>query len=269
MKGSDAALKALAEKEQAAALQSSDQLAIADGWWDLSEKEKSPLRKNQMQVHAREYYEASLPGLNSLQRIKVEKRIDSVPAPGAGTVINLLRLMDPAKDAVSGTWILKEGALVSDTSEAPRIECPYEPPAEYDFKMVFIRHEGAADVYQSLTQSGKSFLWTMGCGPRYGFGDFRGRWVAFEDCQGGVTLPSGVVNGKTHTSLVQVRKDGVKGFLDGKLIKELKDPYADLGPHDGLRLRKDSLLGVGSYRSPTTFLKIEVTEISGRGKKTR
>lgn len=269
IKGSDTALKTLAQKEQANSLQSADQVAIADGWWDLAEKEKSGLRKNQMQVHAREFYESALPGLNSLQRIKVEKRMEAVPAPGAGAVIDLLRLVDPAKDAVAGTWTLKGGTLVSDGSQAARIEFPYEPPADYDFRIVFIRNEGSGDVYQSLTRSGKSFLWTMNCGPHYGFGDFKGRWVAFDDCQGGVILPSGIINGKTYTSLVQVRKDGVKGFLDGKLIKELKDPYGDLGPHDGLRLRKDTLLGAGCYQGATTFLKIELVEISGKGKKTR
>jgi hypothetical protein len=269
VKGSDAALKGLAEKELALSLQPQDQTAIADGWWDLSEKEKSPLRKSQMQLHARDFYETALPGLSTLARLKVEKRLESLATSGGGSVVDLLHLIDVAKDTVAGTWTLKGDALVSDGTEGSRMECPYEPPAEYDFKIVFIRNEGALDVLQSLTRNGKSFLWSMSCGPHYGFGDFKGRWVAFDDCQGGVILSSGIINGKTHTSLVQVRKDGVKGFLDGKLIKELKDPYADLGPHDGLRLRKETLLGVGSYRSPTSFLKIEVLEISGKGKKLR
>jgi hypothetical protein len=54
----------------------------------------------------------------------------------------------------------------------------------------------------------------------------------------------------------------------GKLVKELKDPYGDLQPHNGLRLRKDALLGVGSYRSSTTFLKIELVEFGEKGKRT-
>jgi hypothetical protein len=266
VKGSDAALKGLAEKELA---QPQDQTAIADGWWEMSEKEKSPLRKSQMQLHARDYYETALPGLSTLARLKVEKRLESLASSGGGGVVDLLHLIDIGKDTVAGTWTLKGDALVSDGTEGSRIECPYEPPAEYDFKIVFIRNEGVLDVFQSLSKNGRSFLWTMSSGPHYGFGDYKGRWVAFDDCQGGVILSSGIVNGKTHTAVVQVRKDGVKGFLDGKLIKELKDPYADLQPHDGLRLRKDTVLGVGSYRSPTSFLKIEVLEIGGKGKKLR
>jgi hypothetical protein len=269
VKGSDAVLKALAEKELALSLQPADQAAIGDGWWDLAEKEKSPLRKTQMQFHARGFYEAALPGLAALQRMKVDKRLESAGNPGPSPILDLMKLLDLTKDVVTGSWTLKGDKLSSDSSEAPRIEFPYEPAGEYDFKIVFIRNEGATDVYQSLTKNGKSFLWAMGVGPHYGFGDYKNRWVAFDECQGAVRLTEGIVNGKTHTSLVQVRKDNVKGFLDGKLIKELKDPYGDLQPHDGLRLRKDTLLGVGSYNSSTTFLKIELVEYGGRGRKTR
>jgi hypothetical protein len=273
-KGSDPTLKALAEKELALPTQAAEQAVIGDGWWDLAEKEKSPLRKTQMLLHARSFYEAALPGLAALQKMKVEKRLESSPsAPAApavgGPVTDLLKLLDTSKDVVAGTWTLKGSQLVSDGAESARVEFPYEPAGDYDFRIVFVRNEGGGDVFQSLTRNGKSFLWSMSAGPHYGFGDFNGRWICYDDCQGQVVLQSGIVNGKTHTSLVQVRKDGVKGFLDGKLIKELKDPYGSLGPHQGLQLRKDTLLGVGSFGSPTTFLKIELVEFGAKGKRTR
>src|SRR5579859_4754655 len=46
-------IKGLAEKELALSAQPGERLAVADGWWDLAEKEKSPLRKGQMQRHCR------------------------------------------------------------------------------------------------------------------------------------------------------------------------------------------------------------------------
>jgi len=273
-KGSDPTLKALAEKELALPTQAAEQVVIGDGWWDLAEKEKSPLRKSQMLLHARSFYEAALPGLAALQKMKVEKRLESSPAAPAapaagGPVTDLTKLLDLTKDVVAGTWALKAGQLTSDGSESARVEIPYEPAGDYDFRIVFVRNDGAGDIFQSLTRNGKAFLWSMSAGPHYGFGDFNGRWICYDDCQGQVVLQAGIVNGKTHTSLVQVRRDGVKGFLDGKLIKELKDPYGSLGPHQGLQLRKDTLLGVGSFGSPTTFLKIELVEFGAKGKRTR
>jgi hypothetical protein len=271
VKGSNADLKGLAEKELAMSIQPAEQASLGDGWWDLSEKERSPLRKSQMQGHARVLYEAALPGLGALQRLKVEKRLETADAggvPAAGT-INLLKLVDLNKDTLSGTWTMKGDKVVSDNSIA-RLELPYEPPAEYDLKVTFSRNEGGADVFLTLTKNNRSFNWTMASGQIwFGFGVYKGIWVPDAGCQGSIAVPSGLTNNKVQTTIVQVRKDGLKGFLDGKLLKELSSPYSDLQSHGQLRMRTENILGVGSYNSSTTFHKIELVEISGKGKKTR
>jgi hypothetical protein len=272
VKGSDAGLKALAEKELAMSLEAADQAALGDGWWELSEKEKSPLRKGQMQAHARTFYEAALPGLASLQRIKVEKRLESAEGPvTTAGAINLLKLVDLTKDVVSSSWKQKGDGVASDNGATARLEIPYEPPAEYDFKVTFIRNEGAADVFLTLTKGGRSFNWVVGIlnNSHAGFGLYRGQWFPDNTYAGATTIPNILTNGRTYTTLVQVRKDGVKGYLDGKLIKELKDPYPDLVSHELQRMKSESILGVGSYLSATTFLKMELIEVTGKGKKTR
>lgn len=269
VKGSDAALKALAEKELAMSLQPADQVALGDGWWDLAEKEKSPLRKSQMQLHARAFYEAALPGLSALQRIKVEKRLEVVEPANPGA-INLVKMIDLNKDVVAGVWKLSGDKLSSDSSQAARVEFPYEPPAEYDLKMVFIRNDGTTDVFATLSKDRRAFNWSMGAGQEhYGFGLYKSYWVADPASPAAITIPNAITNGKVHTALVQVRKDALKGFLDGKLIKELAQPYSDLSVHGQLRLRNDSILGVGSYNASTTFIKIELVEVTGKGKKSR
>jgi len=42
IKGSDAGLKALAEKELSIAANPAEQTAVADGWYELADKEKQP-----------------------------------------------------------------------------------------------------------------------------------------------------------------------------------------------------------------------------------
>ncbi|HEV3026753.1 MAG TPA: hypothetical protein VG457_04230, partial [Planctomycetota bacterium] len=136
VKGSDPALKALAEKELAMSLEAADQAALGDGWWELAEKEKSPLRKSQMQIHARSLYEAALPSLGALQRIKVGKRLESTDSSSTPAgAINLLKLIDLSKDVAGGVWKQAGDKFISDNAAAARLEIPYEPPDEYDLKV--------------------------------------------------------------------------------------------------------------------------------------
>jgi hypothetical protein len=271
IKGSDPALKALAEKELAMSLEAADQVALGDGWWDLAEKEKSPLRKAQMQLHARGIYEAALPGLASLQRLRIEKRIGTIEGASTPGAINLLKLIDPAKDGVGGRWSFSGDALKVMPDQWTRLEIPYEPPAEYDFKIVFTRNDGNGDAMQILSREGRQFTWCLGCkaNTQMGFGMVNGAWVHIETNPTLRTVPSVLTNGKTYTSLVQVRNGMLKAFLDGKLIVEYPTTYGELSQHSNMPLRSMRTLGVAAWLSTMTFHQIELVEIGGKGKKIR
>lgn len=74
-KSGDPVLRPLAEKELADPAESADQAAIADGWWDLVEKEKDAATRNLARDHAYAWYQKSLARLAGLNRTKVEKRL--------------------------------------------------------------------------------------------------------------------------------------------------------------------------------------------------
>lgn len=76
-------------------------------------------------------------------------------------------------------------------------------------------------------------------------------------------------NGKSYESLLQVRTNGVKAFLDGKLISHWDTDFADASMHRIWTMRDNRLLGLGSFQSPTVFSKIEILEITGNGKPLR
>jgi hypothetical protein len=84
-KGSDPAQKQLAEKELGPSPPAAERIAAADGWWDLAEKEKSPLRKGQMQAHCRTLYEASVSEASSLVKAKIEKRLEQLRDPATSS----------------------------------------------------------------------------------------------------------------------------------------------------------------------------------------
>ncbi|HZE96364.1 MAG TPA: hypothetical protein VE981_05030 [Planctomycetota bacterium] len=270
VKGSDAGMKALAEKELGLASNPADLAAVADGWYDLGEKEKAAYRKSQLLGHARTLYEVAVNDAVGLARARIEKRLDQIQtaiglAPGGA--INLLRLIDLKKDAIAGDWKLDGTAVVSDASDAPRIEFPYQPPEEYDFRIVFTRRGGEIlDVFQILAGGGKQFLWLSG-GKNgvFGFGMVQGKWAPQPVNPTFVRGPTTGVADVTQTSLVEVRKDGVKAYLDGKLISQWK-VYSDFSMNASYALRDEKRLGIGTYRTVTAFQKIEVVEVTGKGK---
>lgn len=83
-KGSDAAMKSLATKDVAAA-KSADKgaLAAGDAWWEASEREASAASKTAMQKRAAFWYQQVLPTASGLAKVRIEKRIQSIPQPAA------------------------------------------------------------------------------------------------------------------------------------------------------------------------------------------
>jgi serine/threonine protein kinase len=53
------------------------------------------------------------------------------PRDSDGTFVDLLKRIEPKRDAVAGEWKIENGQLVSPASGMPRLDIPYEPPAEY------------------------------------------------------------------------------------------------------------------------------------------
>jgi hypothetical protein len=204
-------------------------------------------------------------------RIKIERRIGAVEAPPLAGSINLLKMIDPAKDGVRGTWTLGGDTLRSKGDQWSTLEIPYEPPPEYDFRIVFSRTDGTGDAMQVLSRNGHQFIWSLGCASNtmMGFGFIRGGWVHEPTNPTRRVVGSVLTNGKTHTSLVQVRNDGLKAFLDGKLIVEYPTTYDELSMHPDGSLRSTKNLGVGAWSSGMTFEKIELVEVTGKGRKTR
>ncbi len=74
------------------------------------------------------------------------KPIAAVPAasPASRTAarINLLKLIDPARDAVNGEWRMEQGVLISAEESAPRLAIPFHLPPEYELSAVVERRRG-------------------------------------------------------------------------------------------------------------------------------
>jgi hypothetical protein len=179
-------------------------------------------------------------------------------------VIDLLPLIDPQKHAIRGTWKLENGALVSDATQAAVIEIPYLPPDEYDFRIVFTRQSGnEGGICQFLSHAECRFTWLMaGWGSKvFGFEQIGGKAA---DANPTTFRPnSGLENGRQYTALVEVRKDRVAAFLDGRLISQWKTDYKDVSRDCTWTASRGMLLGLGSWQSPTVFHRVELRLVNG------
>jgi formylglycine-generating enzyme required for sulfatase activity len=76
-RGSDAQLKALAEKDVAGASAAADQMALGDAWWKLAEGESAAIKQS-IAVRAGHWYLQALPGLSGLEKTKVERQVKTI-----------------------------------------------------------------------------------------------------------------------------------------------------------------------------------------------
>ena len=90
-------------------------------------------------------YERGTPNLVGLKLAVVQKRMASIGPIQQSTTSsassNLLRLVDPKLDAVSGTWKTESSGLGLDSPGFGLVRVLYAPPAEYDLTVTFTRRQ--------------------------------------------------------------------------------------------------------------------------------
>jgi len=185
--------------------------------------------------------------------------------------INLLPLVDPQKDAVDGIWTSQNGELAVGNTPLARLEIPYEPPEEYDFRITFTRLAGQEGVTQILTKSGNSFAWVVGFEKNSiaAFGMINGRSGGSRENPTRNRRKAWIENKRSYTMLIAVRNNGLKAFLNDELIAEWKTDYSDMSIKGDWRLRNPKRLGVATGSGETLFHRIEVREVTGKGTFTR
>ena len=196
-----------------------------------------------------------------------------VAPPGTGedawkSAINLLPIIDPRRNSILGTWTVGErGAITSDRTRFSRMEIPFQLPREYDFRTVFERRTGFGGVSVILSKEGGQFRCEIG-----GEGNTRAAFESLHPTRGLETTasksdPLFLRNDRTYTLLIQVRNDGTKAFLDGNLILSWPTNYTELGLNPAWKLRNTLRLGIGSSESETVFHRLELLEVTGKGRK--
>jgi hypothetical protein len=159
---------------------------------------------------------------------------------------------------------------MKDDDRMPVFEFAYTPPEEYDFEIEFTRNGGS--VAHILAAQGRNFVHEFTQGPdngnpaRAGISYIDGKNINSTN-EGWVLNPPPPRNGTRHVAVVEVRRGGVRSFLDGKPVLNWTGDFSRLKSPPGFRLSgSETHLGLGGWNADVTFHRATVREISGRGK---
>jgi hypothetical protein len=268
VKGSDPALKTLAEKELSFPQAAADQVSLADEWFDLAEKDKSPLRKSRLLMHAREIYEGASAGATGLLRAKIEKKLADT-GRAAGPVlpkgpVNLIPLIDLNRDVVQGTWKLEQGEIRGNGTGRPRIQIPYAPPEEYD--LTIVAEPGDSNLLFGMNREGTQWVVTYdnAINGKVTSGvhmvDGKPAWENPTAVHGKV-----LKKGSPQTFEFKVRKSGFTALVDGKKVVSWED-YSRLSLTPTFQTTDKSALMFGMYAGDAKLVKAVLVPVTGQGK---
>jgi serine/threonine protein kinase len=178
--------------------------------------------------------------------------------------VNLLSLIDPVKDAVKGEWRIKDNELVSDKSRQAQIQLPFEPPNEYDFRIVFTCSEGMPTVCHYLSHRGSCALWIMGGVSTFIFPGADATRI--KENRNTAHADRHLEFNRKYVSLLQVRNKGVTAYFDGDLVCRWTTDYSDARLFSTWDTPNHKCLALGCDATVTIFHTIELLELSGKGK---
>lgn len=263
-KGSDGTLKAAAEKELAHPTETAAALEVADAWWDIASAQKDPNLRRTLITHARPWYTQAVPGLSGLSKARIEKRLDEIEQSHASApIVDLLALVDPKKDALSGSWSMDGPALLSPTVCAQAsLQIPYEPPLEYDLKMV-VEKKDIHDLHLGLPTGDVRVEVDV---------DNQSTWGNMNFAVGGTNVVKYnacyTTVGKPANLVVSVRRTGVTVTVDGRAVLRYEGDVAQAQPDRAWTPRDSKAILVGTWAG-WIFRKMVVVPITGQGKKLR
>jgi hypothetical protein len=285
--------QSLAKYAAAAAkgVESTPELAAKElGQWYGTLAERAPAgAKAAMYARAKAYYERFLElhtaddldrTTASLVHKKVAAELATLTAPpgtvGAATdtliapgkAVDVLKSVDPQKDAVKGRWKMQDGGLRVESNEAAqRIALPVVVAGSYEFDVEFTRTGGADNIVfvipvatSEALVSLNAFMDTAIFESTHGQGEPKDNKVKVGKLQ----------NDRKYSARVQVLVRGdsaqVTVSLDGKRVLGWTGPHAALTRPGDWGLPRRQCLGMGTWCSNVVFHTAKLKMLSGNAK---
>jgi hypothetical protein len=187
--------------------------------------------------------------------------------------IDLLALVDVAKDAVKGDWQRQAAALQVAAKGGPMmLVLPVQPCGSYELDARFVRTNGKGTVIAVLPAGSRcvalSMSWNKGQASALELINGKGP-KDNETC----VKPGKLENSREYVLLVKVLLEGdnaqITVTLDGKPYIAWQGPASALSLYSNLRLPKRGCLGLGAADATVVFGSARLRMLSGDAKPLR
>ena len=186
-----------------------------------------------------------------------------------GTEVELLPLVDPEQDGVSGKWTKGESGLTSPKGFGARIELPYAPPEEYDLTMIVEPLDEPNGLILGQRSGGQRFLVLLGYAagetPLSAIENIDGRNVGNASTMAGPVF----VKGRPAQVICTVRKTGVTVRVDGRVAIDWTGEPKQLALGEYWETPHKETLFLGAYDCRYRISRVSLTPVSGTGKPLR
>jgi hypothetical protein len=268
--GGKSPLRELASKDLANPGTPEGRVEVGDGWWQQAQTEKISWKKLNLLARARRWYDLAEPEAAGLVRVKLSKRLVDLEGLVPGPV-NLMRLIDPKRDAVTGEWSLDAGLLSNKGDNGVVLQIPYEPPEEYDLHVV-VRRLGSTDsIWTGLVVGNTQVAFVCDGYPASnwltGFEHIDGKFI--DQQPGALKGQKYIPDGKDAIFDFSVRKASITVQLEGKKLMAYEGPISRLSNRMDVKTTDRKALYLGSWGGKNGFVEVKLTPLSGPGKKTR
>jgi hypothetical protein len=191
------------------------------------------------------------------------------PGVAKGKEIELLPLVDPKQDGVSGKWSKDETGLTSPKAYGARIELPYAPPEEYDLTTIVEPLDPPNGLILGHRSGGQRFLVLLG----YQTGETAQSAIENIDGKnvGNVSTAAGpvFVQNRPAQVICSIRKTGVTARVDGRVVIDWTGDPKQLGLGEYWETPHKETLFLGAYDCRYRVSRVTLTPVSGTGKPLR
>ena len=196
---------------------------------------------------------------------------NSVALP-RGQWVDVLRLVDPVRDAVKGDWSRSGAEISCEVGDTSRLELPLKIDGDYELQVELTRTEGNGDINTFFTVGPHQCMFMLD--------GYNGSLSALDVVDG--HLPDNPLNptakhsdalenGRRYQILLSVRRPSadhasVDVSLDGKpFLPHWEGNPASLTPHTGWwAMPHADWLGLGVFKSKVTFHSVRLRMLSGQ-----
>jgi predicted Ser/Thr protein kinase len=189
------------------------------------------------------------------------------PADPRSGPLELLALVDPVRDGVSGVWTLRDGKLECDGSvKNSRLMIPFAPGEEYDLDLSVERIDGNESFHLGLVcGNGQVAVILDGWPPQ---GGISGLHIA--DRQGADANGTGIrgrifTNGVPSRIECSVRRGRIHVVVDGRDVVRWEGGFDRLMLAPGSEVPSRDALFLGVWESPFRFHRMRLRPVTGSG----